>query len=133
MFQPLYIIWNDSNNFNVPILDEQHRGIVSTINSFHYFIKEGHGLESIGPTISALEHLTLLHFKTEEGLFENSGFPERLEHIQAHKNYFQQVQISSREALSSGDAQVVLHFLKKWWINHINSEDRKYIPYLKSW
>ncbi len=131
MFQPLYINWNDSNNLGIPIIDEQHRGIVSLINSCHYFIKEGQGLDTLIPTMNVLEHLTLLHFKTEEGLFVNSDFPERKEHILAHGKFFRQAQAASREALSSGDAQVVLNLLKRWWIDHINIDDRKYLPYVK--
>ena len=36
----LYIVWNEKNNIGVPIIDEQHRGIVIAINSLYYFINE---------------------------------------------------------------------------------------------
>ena len=61
----LYIVWNDINKLGIPIIDEQHRGIVATINSFHYFIQEGHGLEALKPTLNILEQYTCIHFKTE--------------------------------------------------------------------
>jgi hemerythrin-like metal-binding protein len=131
MSQSLYIIWNDSNNLGIPIVDEQHRGIVSIINSFHHFIQEGHGMDSMVPTIGALEHLIRMHFKTEEALFRKIDFPEYTEHIQAHKKFLQQAQAASTESMTTGDARILLDFLKLWWMTHINREDRKYLPYLK--
>jgi len=29
----LYIVWNQNNNVGIKIIDEQHRGTISTINS----------------------------------------------------------------------------------------------------
>jgi hemerythrin-like metal-binding protein len=130
MFKPLYIIWNDSNLLSIPIIDEQHRGIVSAINSFHYLVMDGQGMDSIQPTLHALEQLTLLHFRTEEGLFAKTDFPGRAEHVQAHRNFFRQMQAASREAVDSGDSKVMLDFLKKWWLGHINLEDRKYLSHI---
>ena len=39
----LYIAWNDDNKLGIPIIDEQYRAIISTINSLHYFMQIGHG------------------------------------------------------------------------------------------
>ena len=132
MHRHLYIQWNDYNSLGIPIIDEQHRGIVSIINSLHYFTREGTALESLGPTINAMDYLAVLHFKTEETLFTNSAFPGHAEHIQAHRKFSQQVSAVLQEAKSSGDAQLALVFLKKWWIDHINVEDKKYAPYIKA-
>ena len=131
IFQPLYIKWNDSNSVGIPIIDEQHRGIVTIVNSLHYLIRSGRAMDTLGPILNVFEHLALLHFETEEGLFVNSGFPECKEHIQAHRNFFPQAQAAAREASSNGDTRIELDFLKKWWLGHINTEDKKYTQYCK--
>ena len=39
----LYIIWEEGYNLGIPIIDEQHRAIVATINTYHYFVTGGKG------------------------------------------------------------------------------------------
>ncbi len=35
----VFIVWEDKYNVGIPIIDEQHRGIVTTINSLHFGIQ----------------------------------------------------------------------------------------------
>jgi len=62
----LYIAWNDDNKLGIPIIDEQHRAIISTINSLHYFMQPGHGDDIIQPTMIILEQYVNIHFKQVE-------------------------------------------------------------------
>lgn len=32
----LCIVWSDTNNLGIPIIDEQHRGIISASNSLYF-------------------------------------------------------------------------------------------------
>ena len=73
MRNTLYIVWNDDSNLGISIIDEQHRAIVSTINSLHYFIQIGHGNEIIKPTMIMLEQYINIHFQTEEALMAAEG------------------------------------------------------------
>ena len=127
----LYIVWGKENELGIPIIDEQHRGLVSAINSFHYFIKEGHGDMAIRPIIMTLVQYIDIHFRTEEPLMRDSGFPDVEEHIARHRKLTQRTQKIAQEALAEGNAYVALEFLKDWWLGHINSIDRQYVPYVK--
>ena len=42
MIRSLYINWKDDFNIGIPVVDEQHRGLVVLINSFHYALHEGY-------------------------------------------------------------------------------------------
>ena len=130
MENTLYIVWNDKSNIGISIIDEQHRGIVSSINSLHYFIKENLGDEALGPTVTILEQYTKLHFKTEERLITEACYPAVNEHIQLHENLRRKTEMLSKSSLLDKDKNVILTFLKNWWLNHINKEDRKYVPYV---
>lgn len=124
----LYIVWNEEQNLGVPILDEQHRGIVATINSFHYFLVEGHGDKALDPTLRMLEQYTRLHFQTEENLMREAKYPGLAAHMAQH-----QALIRRMAAVAANKAkapQEVLEFLKDWWIGHIAREDRKYDGHL---
>lgn len=70
----LYIVWTEKNILAIPIIDEQHRAIVSIINSLHYYIREGHGDNAMKHTLAILEQYTKLHFNTEEALTEEAGY-----------------------------------------------------------
>ena len=127
----LYIVWNDSNNLGIPIIDEQHRGIVSTINSLHYFIQEGHGMDALKPTLAILEEYTDIHFRTEEALIKEAGFPDFDAHVALHATLMEKTIQMSKEALLYHEPEMALKFLREWWLGHIGKEDRKYAPYVK--
>ena len=81
----LYIVWNEKNNIGVPIIDEQHRGIVIAINSLYYFINERRTNKVLQPTLTILKQYTKLHFMTEEKLMKDANYPAVEEHILIHK------------------------------------------------
>ncbi len=127
----LYIVWGDNNKLGIPIIDEQHRGIISTINSLYYFVQTGHGHEIIKPTMIMLEQYVDVHFKTEERLMAEASYPALEEHIVLHKKLIEKTKRLSLDASRESDSDSVLKFLREWWLGHINKEDRKYAPFLK--
>ena len=129
----LYIIWNDRNMLGIPIIDEQHRGIVSTINSFHYFIQEGKGLNALQPTLDILRQYTFIHFKTEEALITAAEYPDLENHIKMHSMLAEKTNQIAEEAVSNNEPELALVFLKDWWLSHINREDSKYSSYVKKY
>lgn len=124
----LYIIWPESANLGIPIIDEQHRAIVTTINSLYYFIQEGRGLEALRPTFDILEQYTRIHFITEEELMRRAGFDGLEEHIALHEGLTGKMKKIARESLNNREPELALEFLKKWWLDHINVEDKLYVP-----
>ena len=126
----LYIVWSDNNKLGIPIIDEQHRGIVSTINSLHYFMQTGHGREIIKPTLITVQQYTDIHFRTEEALMTEAGYPAFDEHAKLHRELMDKTRRLSVDANRHKDPIEVLRFLKGWWLAHISKEDRKYTPFL---
>ncbi len=131
MRNTLYIVWHDDNNLDISIIDEQHRAIVSIINSLHYFMLSGHENEIIKPTMITLAQYTEIHFQTEEAIMTEAGYPAFDEHIALHKALQRKTKELSIGANRNKDSIMVLKFLKKWWLDHINKQDRKYAPYVK--
>jgi hemerythrin len=131
MKKGLYVVWSDENNLGIPIIDEQHRGIVSTINSLHHFIITGHGQEMIDPIMVTLQQFTNIHFSVEEALMSEARYPDFDEHIKLHRTLIAKTKEVFDEARKNKDPYMVLNFLKEWWLVHINKQDRKYVPFLK--
>ncbi len=127
----LYIIWNERNNTGISIIDEQHRGIISTINSLHYFIQNGHEHDIIKPTLIMLSQYTNIHFRTEEVLMKDANYPNIEEHISHHKKLLAKTNtLIYTFNKNNSDSNSLLKFLREWWIGHINTEDMKYKPFL---
>ncbi len=127
---PLYIIWDTQKNIGISILDEQHRGIVATINSLYYFIQHGHGLEALQPTLQILEQYIGFHLKTEE-MFLNEGlYPDITENLIMQKQILNSLRRVSNEAKLNKDPDLLLQFIKNWWIDHIRKEHKEYSQYL---
>jgi hemerythrin-like metal-binding protein len=127
--QDLYIVWQASQETGIPILDEQHRGLVSTINSFHHFLRGGQGALAFGPTLSLLMAYARLHFQTEEALLREAGYPHLDLHRALHGDLARKLEDLKREGPSSAEDDL-LPLLKAWWLGHIAQEDRKFVGHL---
>ena len=133
MMQHLLIIWKDINNTGIPIIDEQHRGIVSTINSLYYIVTSDHSHKLLDATIQTVEEYTKIHFTTEEYLMKKSSYPAIHSHIKLHEELAANTFTVSRESKQFDDPMVFLNFLKDWWREHINQRDKEYSAHLKKY
>lgn len=127
----LYIIWEEGYNLGIPIIDEQHRAIVSTINTYHYFATHGRAEKALKPTFVTLDQYTKTHFMTEESILEEIEYPELASHLELHAELSKSMIEIAKEAVQEEDYDIVLNFLRKWWLRHIRVEDTKYALYLK--
>jgi len=131
MYNSLFIKWQEKNNTGIAIIDEQHRGILSLINSLHYLTEKGTYdsalCTSIRDTIMDYSHI---HFITEERLLQTAGYPDLEEHKEMHRKLAQETERIGHAAISENDAKPLLDLMKKWWLKHINEKDMLYVPYL---
>lgn len=117
----LYIIWQDSFIQDESILDEQHHALLATINSLHYFLQQGQGLEVLMPTVKILVAYLRFHSKTEEGVLRAANYPDIEKYVQESEDMVKNFKDICREALLHKDPDPVLLFLGKWWRSHIDN------------
>lgn len=127
----LYIKWDEKYNLGIPIIDEQHRAIVSTINTYHYFFARGNEGAALKLTLITLEQYTMTHFMTEENIFKQTEYPESASHKKLHNYLIKRMRDIAIETIQENDPDILLHFLKEWWLSHIRIEDSKYSPHVK--
>ncbi len=128
--EPLFIIWNDRQKLNISILDEQHRGIVSIINTMHYYVKQGKGFDALLPTIIAMEQYSLLHFETEQAMMRKCEYPDYDAHVLLHSHLRDNLSSIKARSFIKKDTHEILELLKRWWISHINIEDKKHATWI---
>jgi hemerythrin len=126
------IKWKPDYESGISIIDEQHRAIVATINSFHYAMKEHHGNNVLAPIISMVHEYTRIHFAMEESYFSLCNFPEIKRHSSLHIDLLHRLSVVGNESLWNEDTYQFLQFLRTWWIDHICAEDFLFRDYLKT-
>lgn len=118
--QNLFIKWDDDKLVGYTILDEQHRGLVATINSLFYFIQEGWELNSLKPTLLILEQYVTFHLKTEESILVKRGISDAdLKVIQNYgESFLSELHRNIKLAISEDEPQNVVKYLAHWWNGH---------------
>lgn len=124
----LLIVWSDMYKTRIPIIDEQHRGIVSVINNLFYFMGEQRATEVFAPAAIMLEQYTKIHFVTEESFMELAQYKKINEHKALHQKLMTDMFAASVKAKRVNDPGEFLFFLKEWWLTHINGVDHDYAP-----
>jgi hemerythrin len=128
----VFIVWSPEYNLGIPIIDEQHRGIVSTINSLHFGLQNNYGKNMLSPIVDMMHDYTRIHFQIEESFLEKIDFPNAKMHHKLHLDLSARLDDAGRLSILDKDPYEFLDFLKNWWINHICSEDLIYRDYVIS-
>ena len=123
MEQNVFIIWKPEYNLGIPIIDEQHRGIVSTINSLHFGMQTGYIRDILKAVIDMMYDYTRIHFEVEEEFLAKIDYPNAQKHHMLHLDLSSKLSNASRNSLLGKDPHEFMDFLKNWWINHICHED----------
>jgi hemerythrin len=126
----LFIVWKPEYNLGIPIIDEQHRGIVTTINSLFYAMQNKHGENVLGPVLGMVTEYTHIHFEIEENFLRNCGFTDFEKHHELHNELRHTLSSTENKSLWERDPQKFLEFLKDWWIDHICKKDRIFRDYI---
>ena len=127
----IFIIWKPEYNLGIPIIDEQHRGIVTIINSLYFGMQHDCIKKIFRPIIAMMENYTNIHFQTEETFLEKVNFPTAAEHHKLHRELSSKLTSIGVTSIMKNDPYEFMEFLKKWWIHHICNEDLIYRNYLQ--
>jgi hemerythrin len=124
--------WNDTFSTGVKAMDEQHQGLVNTLNELHDAMLHGGGKSTAGPLLTRLVKYTHEHFASEEALMARTKYPKLSAHLGKHKDLTTQVEtFVGRYQRGELSLNVdLLMFLRNWLTTHIMKEDREYGPWL---
>ena len=126
----IFIVWKPGYELGIPVVDEQHRGIVSTINSLYYGMQHKHGESMLMPIADMVYDYTRIHFEIEEDFLVKCKFPGADSHQLAHKELIDELHQFRRVSILKKDSLQFIGFLKKWWVDHICDKDWQFRDYL---
>jgi len=125
-----YSEWVRQYGVGDPILDSCH----------HIFFEATEQMDtSSQEPQAALERMAFLlmycaqHFGEEEELLHRAGYPDLERHRGIHTRFRRRMTILHEELERDPSPRTVAQTaveMRAWWLQHIQSEDRKFIPYL---
>lgn len=126
------IDWNPSFSVGVKLLDEQHIRIVDMINRLISDREATVRSEIVSELLGGLTQYTTDHFRAEEQLLEEYGYPDLAHQKEEHKAARIKI-VALCQATISHEESVpaeLLTFMRDWWVNHILETDMKYRSFL---
>lgn len=125
------LIWQDSLNTGIDIIDSQHQRIVEMINNLQ--VAQGSGSRAAtAEVIDEMVDYTLSHFAFEEELMEEAGYPFCAAHKRVHEVFARRVS-ELRMRFQAGEDVVdeMRNMLSRWLFNHIRADDKAYAEQVK--
>lgn len=133
----LLLVWSEKLEVGIPIIDEQHRTIVSTMNSLYFMLSKNLFNESIMHISQIVAHHIQLHHFTEEYVLKQANYSGldayRILHRECELDLTAAIRKTSQAyAQNAARSDELMVFMKNYWLNHICKEDRKYADWLRS-
>jgi hemerythrin-like metal-binding protein len=125
-----YVTWKDHYSVGDEALDAQHQQILAIINELYDTIQQEVDHTVVAPLLDRLVQYTINHFRQEEECMRAHQYPDFAQHKALHDKMRQET-LAWRDNANLVTGRDLLVFLKQWWCNHIQAQDKKYAPYLK--
>jgi len=117
-------------------IDEQHKQLFDTINTIIKESEQGRGKDEIYKTLNFLNQYTIMHFKTEEDLQKEYGFPGYEAHKKFHDDFRAKVKDLTNTLIEKGPVKELIDTAAQtvgdWLVTHITGNDIAMAAYLKS-
>lgn len=128
------IKWRKSYETGIGSMDVQHQKLIDLINTLYKMIRNQESSDQINEVLDKMNKYAEIHLQEEESLLEKNDYPELSNHIEFHQSYREKVKTLIAESKKGNETIIkdTYTFLRKWWMDHIVTIDRKYGEFLKS-
>ncbi len=120
-------VWDDKYNIGIDEIDAQHRNLFQLANRLQDDLPQGRLQEEL---MSLYRH-TREHFKAEEALMRDSGYPSYLEHRGQHDALLDKLNELAAEVVKDpAKLPTFRDFVGDWIKQHMLSHDQGIAAYL---
>jgi hemerythrin len=117
-------------------IDRQHKDLLNKVDDLLRAAKAQQGEEEIARLIWFLKRYVRKHFRDEERLQINSGYPGYQVHKIQHQEFFRDVQRFEARYANEGASTVMIvnsvQMMCNWLNNHFHQIDRAMVDYLRT-
>ncbi|MBF0515115.1 MAG: bacteriohemerythrin [Desulfovibrionaceae bacterium] len=124
--------WREAYAVGLAAIDEDHKRLLAAASRVDTAIRRGEGHGEITRALVFLDAYAREHFKREERLFRQRRYPALAEHRRLHKLLIEEI-AEKTDLARNQDVNMspeFMSFLKEWVLDHILTEDRKFVDYL---
>lgn len=133
------MLWKEKYLLGVPLIDEQHQELFRRVTDFVEIVRKPipweEKTERVSETLEFMKDYVVTHFRDEENLQREVGYPELPSHQKLHQEMVSYVVETSHEYEEKGyQEQLMQQFagrLLAWLINHVASEDQQIADFVK--
>jgi len=127
------ITWTEALETNQPEIDEQHKNLIDAFNSLHEAMARGRGREQVSKTLLFLTNYTVQHFRQEEAIMDQAGYPDAPRHKLMHHGLVVRLSALMKDYVVAPATLTgsTLDFLEGWLVEHIQAEDFRLATYLR--
>ena len=128
--------WDINLETGHKIIDEQHKQLFTTLVDLIDASGQGLGKDEIYKTLDFLSEYTIMHFKTEEDLQIEYGYPDYSLHKRSHDEFkttiYNQIHTLQQKGPEKELIDIVIQTVGDWLVTHIKGNDIAMAAYLKS-
>ena len=128
--------WDTSLETGNAKIDNQHKQLITALNSIIEASQQGKGRDEIFKTLDFLTGYTIMHFATEEKLQVEYNYPDYLIHKRYHDNFKGTVTELNQRLVDEGPSEeligTITAIIGNWLLNHIKGDDFRMAAYIKS-
>lgn len=127
--------WSEAFSVGSAMLDSDHHILLDLLGQLHDAIETGQSQSVVGSVVNVLTEYAEHHFRREELVMAQIGYPARAEHEKLHRDMEARLH-AIRDRWLSGQRKAlgeeVAGFLKKWLTEHILAADKAYAPWIEA-
>jgi hemerythrin len=130
-----FLKWTEEYSVGVAVYDAEHMQLMAMVNDVYESMFSDAARVTLRSVLNGLIAYTERHFKHEEDMLAQAGYPLLNEHKMQHDLLKNQVLEFSGKASDTNDSLMSIEiskFLKTWLLEHIQKEDKKYGQYLNA-
>lgn len=123
-----FIVWNDSLDLQIDMIDEEHKVLINLMNKLHKQNSDGEPKETLKATLSELARYASKHFNDEEAYMASIKYQDLEVHKAIHQRLLDRISDFSQD-FDNSDVKIsedFFNFLKIWVTSHIKGIDVKY-------
>ncbi len=127
------IKWSEEYSIGIEYIDQDHKKLLHLLNQFSIAYDYAQCEEFEREALTELVSYTKYHFKREEKLMEDYGYPGLAEHREEHQAMIDTVEdyVKIYNEQGHDSLKQVTNLLTFWLINHIKESDKQYRDYLQ--
>lgn len=127
------VSWRTRYSVNIDEIDNQHKGIITSLNKFFDGIFKGVSNREASYDLDEIIQTSQDHFAYEENLMQIYKYPGFQSHKDTH-DYFISALQDIRCSIENNPGPVSLNsgdYIRKWIVNHILATDKPYSTYMR--